>query len=451
MSKVALVFPYFRTKVPTEMLFSPLGMASLAAQLRLLSIETGIFDCTFKTIDQINEEILAFCPDIIGIYSMITLSRNTFRLAEFVRTHLPECLLVAGGPLPTLYPKRYCERFDAVFRGEADLSFPRFCQVYFAQKITRSSLQRMPLQEFAGLFIDNLTEKINNPCIHHTEAEIETFPLPDRSDFDHQAYQREWLQKTGSKTASIMTTLGCPFDCDFCSKPVFGNLYRRRNLDSVFAEIESILQLGYDSLWIADDNFTLNLSYLESFCRRMADRQINWACLSRTTGIDQEIAALMKRGCCKRVYLGLESGSQATLKLMNKKATLEDGYNAVHHFKKVGIEVAAFFIVGYPGESEADIEETFKYAMKLPLDEISFNVPFPLPGSRLFERATQIDEEKDWDKENEVTFVFQTEFDQTWLKRRIDQTMQIFEKKINLSEGSNPRVQISPDSAILGS
>ena len=225
-----------------------------------------------------------------------------------------------------------------------------------------------------------------------------------------------------------MTTLGCPFNCDFCSKPVFGNLFRRRNLDLVFAEIESIQRLGYDSLWIADDNFTLSLSYLKSFCQRMAGHPMTWTCLSRSTGINEEIARLMREAGCKRVYLGLESGSQATLKLMNKKATLEDGLNAVYHFKKAGVEVAAFFIVGYPGESQAAIEDTFKFALKLPLDEISFNVPFPLPGSKLFDRVSEIDEEKDWDIENEVTFVYQTEFDQTWLRRRVDQTMLAFEE-----------------------
>jgi anaerobic magnesium-protoporphyrin IX monomethyl ester cyclase len=429
MSKVALVFPYFRTKAPTELLFSPLGVASLAAQLRLRGIETRIFDCTFKTPEQIKRQIITFRPEIVGIYSMITLSRNAFQIAEMVRTYLPECLLVAGGPMPTLYPERYSQQFDVVFRGEADLSFPHFCQDYFAQKVTRDGLLQMPSQGYSGLFINNQGFSICNPCIHHTEAEIEGFPLPDRSDFDHAAYQREGIQKTGFKTTSIMTTLGCPFNCDFCSKPVFGNLFRRRNLDSVFAEIESIQRLGYDSLWIADDNFTLSLSYLKSFCQRMAGYSIHWTCLSRSTGINEEIARLMKTAGCRRIYLGLESGSQSTLKLMKKKATLEDGLNAVYHFKKAGVEVAAFFIVGYPGENETDIEETFKFALKLPLDEISFNVPFPLPGSTLFERVARLDKEKDWDKENEVTFVYQTEFDQSWLKRRIEQTMQAFEEK----------------------
>ncbi len=67
------------------------------------------------------------------------------------------------------------------------------------------------------------------------------------------------MEKDGTDTTSIMVTLGCPFDCDFCSRPVFGNVYRRRNLDVVFEEIEQIRQLGYDQLWIADDNFTLEL------------------------------------------------------------------------------------------------------------------------------------------------------------------------------------------------
>ena len=141
MSKVAMVFPYFRTKAPTEMLFAPLGVASLTAQLRRLGIETSIFDCTFKTFEQIKDDITAFHPNILGIYSMITLSRNTFRLAEMVRTYLPECLLVVGGPMPTLYPERYSQQFDAVFRGEADLSFPRFCRDLFDLNLSRLQLK----------------------------------------------------------------------------------------------------------------------------------------------------------------------------------------------------------------------------------------------------------------------------------------------------------------------
>jgi anaerobic magnesium-protoporphyrin IX monomethyl ester cyclase len=117
----------------------------------------------------------------------------------------------------------------------------------------------------------------------------------------------------------------------------------------------------------------------------MADKKMEWSCLSRVSCIDREITGLMKVAGCRRVYLGLETGNQETLKLMKKQASLEEGQNAVRLFHQAGIEVAAFFIVGYPGETIPAIEDTFRFALELPLDAISFNVPFPLPGSQLFE------------------------------------------------------------------
>lgn len=426
MRKIAMIFPYLRTRSLTEILFPPLGIASLVSQLHKLNIETRVFDCTFGTLRQLQRDLNSYQPDIVGIYSMVTLSPNTFGIAEMVRASFPECLRVAGGPLPTLYPKRYSGLFDAVFRGETDLSFPRFCQDFFNQKVYRGGLKDLPLNTYEGLFIQDTELQIDNPAAHYREKDIQSFPLTDRSDFDHAAYQKVWLQMSGSKTTSIITTFGCPDNCDFCSKPIFGSVFRRRNLDAVFEEIEQIRRLGYDSLWIADDTFTLSLPHLEQFCQRMAGRKINWSCLSRSTDINVETARLMKEAGCQRVYLGLETGSQATLQLMNKKATLEEGIEAVHQFHKAGIEVAAFFIVGYPGETFTSIEETFKLALALPLDSISFNVPYPLPGSKLFERVSNVDKDKDWTKENEVTFVYSSEFDPHWLQRRIKQTMKTF-------------------------
>jgi len=429
MSKVALVFPYFRTRAPTEMLFPPLGVATLAAQLRRLEVKTKVFDCTFITLAQLRRELDSYQPDIVGIYSMVSLTRNTLAIAEMVRTSLPDSLLVAGGPLPTVFPRRYTERFDVVFRGEADLSFPRFCLDFFAQGASRATVADLPLDTYAGLFIANGTVQVDNAPAHYAESELASFPLPDRSDFDHAAYQQVWLQATGSKVTSIIATLGCPFDCDFCSKPIFGSALRRRSLDAVFAEVEQIRDLGYDSLWIADDDFTLSPSYLEGFCRRIAGLRMSWSCLARANGVSDAMVRQMKEAGCRRVYLGLESGSQATLRLMNKQATLDEGISAVHAYRRAGIEVAAFFLVGYPGETVASIEETFKLALSLPLDEISFNVPFPLPGSSLFERLGGPDEGEDWTQENEVTFVYPSEIDERWLRRRIAETMKAFAQR----------------------
>lgn len=433
MAKVALIYPYFRTKAPTELLFTPLGIAYLASQLHSLGINSKIFDCTFRTFEEFASSLNEYQPDIVGIYCMVTLSRNTFKIAEMVRSNIPGCLLVAGGPLPTLYPEHFDGPFDFVFRGEADLSFPRFCKDFNTSVISGvNQLSNLHLDTYPGLYTQQNGLKINNPPIHHTENEINSFPLPFRGDFDHASYQNAGLKKDGNKTTSIVTTYGCPFGCDFCSKPVFGNIFRKRNIDKTIEEVEQIRTLGYDTLWIADDNFTLDVNYLKEFCNRMIDQNMKWSCLSRVTGINIEIATLMKQAGCRRVYLGLESGSQETLQIMNKKATLEEGKKAISCFRTAGIEVGAFFIVGYPGETISSVEDTFRFALSQPLDEISFNVPFPLPGSRLFERVNGLNVNKDWNKENEATFVYKTEFDEAWIRRRIAETMEIFSKMSSL-------------------
>jgi hypothetical protein len=130
MSRVAIVFPYFRTRAPTEMLFTPLGAACLTSQLRKLHFETRIFDCTFSSFHQLQRDLIAYQPDVVGIYSMVTLSRNTFRIAEMVRRIFNSLLIAVLPPLPRTI-RRY---FDAVFRASGfELSFT------FADLLTQKS------------------------------------------------------------------------------------------------------------------------------------------------------------------------------------------------------------------------------------------------------------------------------------------------------------------------
>jgi anaerobic magnesium-protoporphyrin IX monomethyl ester cyclase len=146
-----------------------------------------------------------------------------------------------------------------------------------------------------------------------------------------------------------MLTRGCPYNCDFCSKPVFGNYFRKRDIADIITEIEYIMSLGYDYLWIADDCFTLDLKFLENFCEAIINNNIDikWNCLSRADFKNDKIIKKMKKAGCDKIYLGLESGNDEILKIMNKKATTEDGKLCVKFFKDAGIKTAGFFIVGY--------------------------------------------------------------------------------------------------------
>ena len=421
-----MIYPYYRTGIKKDQLFPPLGIAMLSALLKGMGIEVMKLDCTFLDIDEAVKRAAEFDAQITGIYVMTTLSENALNILTRLREKKPGSIYIAGGPLPTLYPQCFAEKFDYVFRGEATNSFTKFCADYLGASENVRFLEAMDPEEYPGVFSG---AGLESEPVHLGKSEIDRCQIPDRTGFDHEKYQEMSFGSTGRKSASIMMTYGCPFSCDFCSKPIFGNCVRFRDIDRVFEEIHDIISYGYDSLWIADDLFTYDPGFLESFCERLIKENvgISWSCLSRVDSVTDDIAALMKMSGCKKVYLGIESGSDEVLGLMNKNITTKDVMSGVDTFKNNGIECAGFFIVGYPGETVQTIEKTFEFALSLGLDEISFNVPYPLPGSKLYERVTGIRDE-DWTFENETRFLYESEFDEKWLAKRISQTMEEFER-----------------------
>lgn len=427
---VALVYPYFRGRDPVEKLFPPLGIACLASQLAERGVPVRIVDCTFETFDSAVDAVAGAQPAVVGISVMVTMSRNAFELLAALRERLPDTLFVAGGPLPTVQPGMFARRFDLVFRGEGDVAFPDFCRDHLRAGGGPAFLSARG-GDYPGLYAEIGGRVLATPPVHRSAETLARLPLPDRSWFDHRRYSEAMERISGLRQTSIMITRGCPFSCDFCSKPVWGTRFRKPPLERVYREIDDIRALGYTALWIADDCFTLDTDFLEAFCRGMIRRgtPVNWTCLSRVERLTPELVDLMKRAGCRRVYLGLESGSDATLRLMNKRTTVAQGVRAVELFAAGGVGTAGFFMVGYPGETVEDVEATFALALSLPLDEISFTVPLPLPGTPLFDRVGDPAEWEDWEVANQVKFVFSSAFDAAWLEGRISGTMAAFREK----------------------
>lgn len=420
--KVLLIYPYFYTGMVKDQLFSPLGISILSGILKQHQIDVMKLDCTFITLDEAIKKAEAYKPDITGIYVMTTLAKNAVELLKTLREVNPECHYVAGGPLPSLYPEKFANEFDHVFVGEAAKSFPVFCYDYFKASDTRDFLKNIQMDQYPGLYRKMMDLNDLSPG-YLSSQEIDACPKPDRRGFNHKKYQEVCYQATGYKRASIMMTYGCHFSCDFCSKPIFGNKVRFRDLDRIFEEIEDIQSYGYDTLWIADDLFTYNPEFLKRFCQRLIEEKwnIKWSCLSRVDGITDEMVGLMKKSGCYKVYLGIESGNNRILELMNKRTTTNGIRAGVQVFKRHGVDCAGFFIVGYPGETIETIEETLAFSLSLDLEESSFNVPYPLPGSKLYQRVSGISDD-DWTIENETRFLYQSEFDENWLKKRIRET-----------------------------
>jgi anaerobic magnesium-protoporphyrin IX monomethyl ester cyclase len=430
MAQIALIYPYVYEQAANAMLFHPLGIAQLRAILQRDGLSVDILDHTFRRREDILSELSETRPRIVGIYVMMTMTRSAIDLAKRIKALLPKAVLVCGGPMPTLKPEQFSADFDAVFLGEAVDSFPRFCRDYLASSDIADVFANHA--DYPGLYATDAYGSITaqTPVRSTDEQSLNAFPIPDRRGFDHARYQEFWQKKTGFSLAGIMTTYGCPHRCDFCSKPVYGTNFRRRSLHCIMEEVRDIRSYGYEGLWVADDCFTQDLGHVRAFCTSMIDEgmDMKWMCLSRTENMMSDDIALMKEAGCTKVFFGLESGSNEVLRLMNKHTTVEAAETIVSLFSACGIKTAGFFMVGYPGESYDTIETTFSWALKLPLDEVSFTTPFPLPGTRLYEKVTGLKRDDDWNYENENRMVFKSEFDEVYLRKRIEETCDRFNR-----------------------
>ena len=171
------MFPYFRTRARTEVLFPPLGPALLSAHLKRAGVEARVFDGTFSSFDELLDDLVAWRPAIVGISAMVSLTGNALRIAAAVRERLPEALLVAGGPLPTVFPDRFLPHVDVVFRGEADLELPRVLpRLPGAGGDAGDARATCRSTAYAGLVADVDGVRVANAPVHHTQEEIAGVP-----------------------------------------------------------------------------------------------------------------------------------------------------------------------------------------------------------------------------------------------------------------------------------
>jgi anaerobic magnesium-protoporphyrin IX monomethyl ester cyclase len=154
-------------------------------------------------------------------------------------------------------------------------------------------------------------------------------------------------------------------------------------------EVEQVLRLGYDRISFADDVFTLRKERVLAICAEFRRRRIDfqWECLGRVDTLDEPTAREMRDAGCRRIYFGIESGSQAILDRMNKRTTPQEARRAVEAARRAGLQVGAFFILCYPGDTDDTVLATLRYASSLPLDYLGLTMPYPLPGTALHERV----------------------------------------------------------------
>jgi anaerobic magnesium-protoporphyrin IX monomethyl ester cyclase len=246
--------------------------------------------------------------------------------------------------------------------------------------------------------------------------DIDALPFPAWDLIDVERYRQIWLDRHGYYSMNMVTTRGCPYHCNWCAKPIWGQRYNSRSPENVVQELQW-LKKSYrpDHIWFADDIMGLKPGWWPRFADLVAayDAHIPFKCLSRADLIVRDAQALpaLVRSGGDIVWLGAESGSQKILNAMEKGTTVTQIYQAAQLLRQAGARVGFFLQFGYPGETREDIEKTLQMARDCQPDDIGMSVSYPLPGTRFHESVkAQLGDKQNWTDSADLAMMYRGPF-----------------------------------------
>ena len=278
-----------------------------------------------------------------------------------------------------------------------------------AQETTRSD--EVPNDD--GLLITDHRLLITGP--RPLIRDVDSLPRPAWDLVDIELYRHAWLERHGYYSMNMVTTRGCPYHCNWCAKPIWGQRYNSRSPESVAAELKWLKDTYHpDHIWFVDDIMGLKPGWMRRFADEIErlDARVPFKCLSRVDLLlrDGDIDALRRAGC-QIVWVGAESGSQKILDAMEKGTKVEQIYEASRRLHAAGIKVAFFLQFGYPGETRADIEKTLQMVRDCQPDDIGMSVSYPLPGTKFYDRVyDELGAKQNWQDSSDLAMLYEGPF-----------------------------------------
>ncbi len=242
------------------------------------------------------------------------------------------------------------------------------------------------------------------------ERHPDVFGRPARDLIDIEAYRTAWLDSHGRFSLNMVSTRGCPYHCNWCAKPIWGQRYAMRTPADVAEELAAVkADIRPDHIWFADDIFGLRSDWLAKFAQRVSelDAAIPFTMQSRCDLMTPVAVAALAESGCHEVWLGAESGSQRVLDAMDKEITVAEIRNARVALAEVDIRACLFIQFGYPGETWEDIELTIAMVQELLPDDIGVSVSYPLPGTRFHEMVKfDLEDRENWQDSGDLAMMF---------------------------------------------
>lgn len=395
--------------------YPPLATILAASVIRQQGYDVALFDTNLRNdsmeivpvLEERRPKYLVIYDDGFNYLSKMCLTNMreaAFRMAQLSKAY--GCtVIVSSSDAADHYEKYFQHEVDYVVRGEGE-------------ETLKELLNALNNNEDSSL-IPGLAFKRNGE-IKITAArpvirDLDVLPLPAWDLVDIQSYRTIWMDHHGYFSLNVATTRGCPFKCNWCAKPIYGNRYTSRSPAHVVDEIAFLLE-NYqpDYFWMCDDIFGLKPGWVQEFRNLLKARKlrIRFKIQSRVDLLLQEdtLDALAESGV-DTIWVGAESGSQKILDAMDKGTKLEEIHTATRLMKQKGIRVAFFLQFGYLGETEDDINATIDMVRTLMPDEVGISVSYPLPGTKFYEKVKdQLREKQNWTDSDELMVMFESTF-----------------------------------------
>jgi anaerobic magnesium-protoporphyrin IX monomethyl ester cyclase len=384
--RVLLVDPYVAREDPMERkfveLYPSLGLLTLAAYLRDHRIEVEIADLTFaRSVQSLAARLREFAPEVVGVHTKTLMFGRSLEIAAMARKS--GAWTVAGGPDAVTRPAAYLDGgFDAVAMGEGEVTLTEIAElVHEGQAVSGA----------AGL-VTRAGEKLVRGPPRPFLPDLDALPLPAWDLIDMDGYLRQWERRTGERRSAVLTSRGCPFDCSWCSKPTFGRTFRQQSPGRVLTELRALQdRFHVDYVRFCDDVFGINRAWLEELLDGLIGRglRLKFECLARVDLLKPDLLKRMRAAGLQRVYVGVESGSQKMLDLMNRGTRLGQVERTAQALRDEGIRQFWFLMLGYPGETLEDIEATLQLFRRFSPEEYSVSIAVPIPGTRFHEAVKE--------------------------------------------------------------